>query len=159
MLGFHISGAPKDNVVHCAAGHMTTMCSTASPDLLAPCVILVAYSSCRLKHRRQRFMVTAAALCARSAITDTRAAAFRPLHLEPSSHHGAPSAPRMGTLALTEPAPPAAVPQAVARDKEEVLFEESPICQQPVRFISRPSAIQLRYADVDHSMTVPTNES
>lgn len=113
------------------------MCATASPGIAYALrnAALTAYSSCRLKHQRQRFLMADAALCARSAITDTRAAAFRPLQLEPSTHHGAPSAPRMGTLALTEQAPPAAVPQTVAGDEEEVLFEESPICEQPVRFI------------------------
>ena len=98
-----------------------------------------------------------AALCARSAISDTRTAAFRPLQLEPPTHHGAPIAPRMGTLALTERAAPAAVPEAVAGDEEEVLFEESPICEQPV--CSAVTALcEHVYVMVKTRRLLPTNE-
>lgn len=119
----HSTGTPDDGMIICASWNRGALRKAA----------LTTTSICRLKRQRLRFLKADAALCARSAITDTRPAAFRPLQLEPSSHHGAPIVPRMGTLALTEQAPPAAVRDAVAGDEEEVLFEESPICEQPVR--------------------------
>ena len=101
--------------------------------------------------------MTDAAFCARSAITDTRAAAFRPLQLEPPTHHGAHIAPRMGTLMLTEQAPPAAVPDAVGGGEEEVLFEESPICEQPVR-LAVMALCKHVYRMVKTKRLLPTNE-
>ena len=100
----------------------------------------VANFHLHLQPHVQHFLITDAALCARSAITDTRAAAYRPLQLQPSTHHGAPDAPRVGTLALAEQAPPAAAPAAAAGHEDEVLFEESPICGQPVRSCHGPCA-------------------
>ncbi len=84
-------------------------------------------------------MINSAAVCARSAITDMHTTAYRPLHLEPSMHHVGPGALRMGALTLTEQAPPAAMPEAVAAHEDDVLLEESPICAQPVRTSQGPT--------------------